>query len=231
MARVNVPVTTTGFVQATLTTSLTGTNNDLVYTARNGGPGGNDITIQYVVSGANTALSVVVNGRAIVVNSATDGGSAATSTAAQVSAAVAAKPDANLLVSVANASSNDGTGIITSLSATPLAGGTVGVTQPAQTNSDSTNDMYFTGNDGLVLLEVFNNNAAPQTVVFQLAPKIGPGLTLTSATQSETITNATTRVLGPFPVGLFNQNASGDVYFDPSVSTDLKFRAYKAVKA
>jgi hypothetical protein len=231
MARVNVPVTTSGFVKASYTTSLTGTNNDLVYTARDGGPGGNDITIQYVVSGNNTAFAVAVNGKAIVVTVATDGGGAATSTSATVKSGVEGNANASQLVTVAHAASNDGTGVVTSLAATNLAGGTLGVARPSQTSSDSTNDHYFTGNDGLVLLEVENTNASPQTVVFHLAPGVAPGATLTAATQSESITNGTTRILGPFPKSLFDQNSSGDVYFDPSVTTDLKFRAVKAVKA
>lgn len=231
MARVQVPVTTTGLVAATLTTALTGTHNDLVFTARDGGPGGNDITITYVVSGTNTALACAVNGKAIVVTVATDGAAAATSTAAQVKAKIESTADANALVQVALASSNDGTGIVTALTATALAGGTLGVAQPSQTDSDATNDHYFTGNAGLTILEVYNANASPQTVQFELAPGVARGLSLTSATQTETITNGGTRILGPFAPGLFNQNAAGDVYFNPSVATDLKFRAYLLTRA
>jgi hypothetical protein len=231
MARVNVPVTATGFVAASLTTALSGTNNDLVFTARDGGPGGNDITVAYIVSGTNTALAVVANGKAIVVTVATDGGGAATSTAAEVRGKIEATSDANALVSIANAASNDGLGIVAALTATALAGGTLGVLRPSQTASDATNDHIFTGNDGLVLLEVENVNASPQTVQFQLAPGVAKGLSLTGAYQTETVTNGTVRVLGPFPTARFNQNAQGDVYFDPSVTTDLKFRALKAVRA
>lgn len=109
-----------------LTTALTGTNNDLTYTAKRGGatPG---ITVQYVVSGASTPLSVVTTGKAIVVNVATDGSSAATSTAAQVAAAVAANFTAGALVTVANAPGNDGTGVVTAMAASPLTGGSDGV--------------------------------------------------------------------------------------------------------
>lgn len=231
MARVQVPVTTTGLVQATLTTALTGTHNDLTFTARDGGPGGNDITITYVVSGNNTALAVAVNGKAIIVTVATDGGGAATSTASEVKAKIETNSNANTLVSIALAASNDGTGVVTALSSTPLASGALGVAQPSQTNSDATNDMYLTSNDGLVLLEVYNANASSQTVQFELAPGVARGLSLTSAYQTETITASATRVLGPFAPAMFNQNANGDVFFNPSVTTDLKFRAYKAVRA
>jgi len=214
-----------------LTTALAGANNDLVYTARDGGPGGNEITVNYVVAGANTLLTVTVGGKEIVVNVATDGASVATSTATLVKAAVEANADAALLVTIALAGSDTGAGIVAALAATPLAGGALGVAQPAQTNSDAANDMYLTGNDGLVLLEVFNNNGGSQTVQFLLAPPAVRGMAVAAGFQTETIAAAATRVLGPFPVGLFNQNAAGDVYFDPSVVTDLKFRAYKAVRA
>lgn len=231
MARVQVPVTTLGFTQATYTTALTGTQNDLAFTAREGGPGGNDITIAYLVAGTNTPLTCTVNGKAIVVNVATNGGGSATSTAAEVKSKIEATADANALVSVALASSNDGTGVVTALSAASLTGGNMGVAQPSQTNSDATNDHYLTANDGLILLEVYNANASSQTVQFELAPALGRGLSLTAAYQTETIANGATRILGPFAPARFNQNAAGDVYFNPSVATDLKFRAYKAIRA
>ena len=110
-------------VAASLTTALTGTNNDLVFTARDRGTAGNSTTISYVVSGANTALAVTVTGTAISVAVATNGSSAATSTAAQIAAAVLASPAANGLVLTANAASNDGTGVVVALSATALSGG------------------------------------------------------------------------------------------------------------
>lgn len=231
MARVNIPVTTTGFVQATLTTALAGTNNDLTFTALNGGPGGNDITIEYVVSGTNTALACTVKGTAISVAVATNGGGTATSTASEVLSKISATSDAVALVTVALASSNDGTGVVAALSPTALSGGKLGVAQPSQTVSDATNDHYFTGNDGLILLEVQNSDASSQDVRVQFAPGVAPGMSLTSAYQIETITSGSTRVLGPFPTSLFNQNSSGDVHIDVQVSTNVKFRAYKAVRA
>lgn len=109
---------------ATLTTALTGANNDLVFTAVTKGPRGNDITVRYVDPGAaSAALSVSVSGSAITVNLATNAGSAITSTAAQVKAAIDAKAEAAALVTVANAAANDGSGVVTALAATNLAGG------------------------------------------------------------------------------------------------------------
>jgi len=120
------PWVTGGYANwASLTTALTGTNNDLVYTAVYGGAAGNDITITYVDPPTNNAaLGVVVTGSDIVVNLATNGSSVITSTAAQVKAAIQASTDASRLVNVANATGNDGTGVVTALAETPLAGGT-----------------------------------------------------------------------------------------------------------
>jgi hypothetical protein len=111
-------------VQATLSTNLTGSNNDLTYTAVTGGTAGNSITVAYVDPSANDAvLSVGVAGSAITVNLATGVAGAITSTAALIAAAITASVPASALVTVANKTSNDGTGVVIALSATPLAGG------------------------------------------------------------------------------------------------------------
>jgi hypothetical protein len=107
-----------------LTTALAGSNNDLTFRANTQGVVGNSTTIAYVVAGASTPLSVSVTGSAITVNVATNGSSVATSTAAQVRDAVNAHAQAGQLVSAENATGNDGTGVVTALAATPLAGGT-----------------------------------------------------------------------------------------------------------
>lgn len=109
---------------ATLTTACAGTNNDLVYSAKNRGTGGNSITVAYVVAGNNTPLTVSVSTNAITVNVATNGGGTATSTAAQVKAAIEASTPAAALVSVANNTGNDGTGVVAAFTAAALAGGT-----------------------------------------------------------------------------------------------------------
>lgn len=107
--------------KASLTTALTGTNNDLQYTAKT--DGASTVTVRYVVAGVSTPLTVSVAGSAITVNVATNGSSAAISTAAQVKTAVDGNGPASALVSVANAAGNDGTGVVTALAATPLTGG------------------------------------------------------------------------------------------------------------
>lgn len=150
---------------ASLTTTLTGSNNDLVYTAREAGEEGERITVAYVVAGTNTALdtgvtdplagnaviraevtpaywkgqqrwtpgsgpsqqsapvTVSVSGGDIVVTVATNGGGAATSTAAQIKTALEANTDVMKLVSVAYSGADDGTGVVTAMAATALSGG------------------------------------------------------------------------------------------------------------
>jgi hypothetical protein len=117
--------------KATLTTALAGANNDLKYTATAGGneadsadyAAGNAVTIAYVVAGASTPLTIDVTDEDIVVNVETDGSSAAVSTADEVADAVNGDAEASALVSAENAAGNDGTGVVTALAATPLAGG------------------------------------------------------------------------------------------------------------
>jgi len=115
--------------KATLTTALTGTNNDLTFTAVQPGADGNSITVSYVNAGGTTPLSVdlqrPLNGpvRAVVVTLATTTGTI-TSTAAQVAAAVNGHARAQNHVQAANAAGNDGTGVVTAMAATALSGGT-----------------------------------------------------------------------------------------------------------
>lgn len=84
-----------------------GNNKDLTFTAR---VATDDVTVEYIVSGASTPLSVSVSGKAIRIHVSTTSGSAADSTANQISAAVVADTAANLLVAVALPSGSDGTG-------------------------------------------------------------------------------------------------------------------------
>lgn len=111
-------------VPATLTTALAGANNDLVFTARQAGDEGNGIEVVYVDPGGNNAAeSVEVEGLTLIVNLATDGAGAITSTGDSIKATIAADPAANNLVSVADAAANDGSGVVTAMAATNLAGG------------------------------------------------------------------------------------------------------------
>lgn len=107
--------------RATLTTSQ-GSNKDLTFISKSVGTGGNSTTVRYVVSGANTPLSVSVVGQAITVNVATNGSSVATSTAAQVRDAINNSTTANVLVWAQSAPGSDATGVVSALAATNLAG-------------------------------------------------------------------------------------------------------------
>jgi len=110
--------------KASLTTALTGNNNDLTIRAKRGGVAGNSITVEYVdPPGNNVALSVAVVGTVITVTLATDGTSTITSTAADVRDAINASAQARSLVSAVLVTGNDGTGLVTALAATPLTGG------------------------------------------------------------------------------------------------------------
>lgn len=109
--------------QGTLTTALAGANNDLVFTSKVVGVLGNTTRVRIVVSGTSTPLSVSVAGADITVNSATDGGGLATSTASQVKAALDASAPASALISTALAPGNDGTGVVAALGFTNLTGG------------------------------------------------------------------------------------------------------------
>lgn len=113
-----------GGTAATLSTNLTGANNDLTFTARQGGQLANATTIRYVdPAGNNAALSVSVSTQAITVNLATDGGGAITSTAATIRDAINGSSAASALVFAANKAANDGTGVVTAMAATALSGG------------------------------------------------------------------------------------------------------------
>lgn len=229
MPRVIVPVTDITPPKSALTTSLSGANNDLTFTAQDAGPGGNDIRVRYVVAGNNTVASLVVEGKDITYNSATDGSGNPTSLASAVITAIQASPDASALVTVANAASNTGAGTIAALSFTNLAGGAWQQTPPSQVNGDATNDHYFTGNDGQTFLEVVSSSGSSQTVTIYYAPRALVGASVAAAV--ETVAAGATRLIGPFSPSKFNQNQAKDVYFDPSVATDLKFRAYRIVRA
>jgi len=105
---------------AALTTALGVADAELVFTANTRGKTGNNITIEYVdPAEANAAVSVEVAGNAIKVNLVPGDGGAITTTAAEILAAFADNP----LVSVAKKAGNDGSGVVTAMIATALAGG------------------------------------------------------------------------------------------------------------
>lgn len=117
-----------GAESATLTTNLSGTNNDLVFTSKSKNESANAISVKYTDPYAtNRSLSVAVTGNAINISLATNSSGAITTTAAQIIAAIAASSPASALVTAANATGNDGSGIVTTMAQTNLSGGTVGL--------------------------------------------------------------------------------------------------------
>lgn len=110
--------------RATLTTALSGANNDVTLISRKPKAVGNSTRFRIVVSGASTAASVSVSGADITFNSATSAGSAATSTAAQMITMLKANAAASALVWPQRAPGNDGTGVVAALAYTNLAGAT-----------------------------------------------------------------------------------------------------------
>jgi flagellin len=123
----------TGVLAAAAATNLTGgTNNNLVFTDARENAGASDtaISITYAASGASTALSATVNGSNITFNLATDAAGVATTTAAQLTAAITGGAGTfaavKQLVSSANATGNDGSGVLAATAAASTSGGVNG---------------------------------------------------------------------------------------------------------
>jgi hypothetical protein len=123
--------TTTGSLaaKAAFSTSLTGTNNDMTFTAHTTGSAGNAITVEYNTSHfplSNATTVAHCSGTAIVVDLKTDGAGAVTALASEVKTAIEANAEAAALVDITNVAANDGTGTVTAMVATPLTGGSDG---------------------------------------------------------------------------------------------------------
>ena len=123
----------TGVLAAAAATNLTGgTNNNLVFTDARENAGASDtaISITYAASGASTALSATVPGSNITFNLATDAAGVATTTAAQLTAAITGGAGTfaavKQLVSSANATGNDGSGVLAATAAASTSGGVNG---------------------------------------------------------------------------------------------------------
>lgn len=104
-----------------------------------------------------------------------------------------------------------------------------GATPPSQTTADATNNHYIEGTDntGEWFLEVISSDAGSQSVTVVANPNLSSdGLTVSNL--SITIAAGVTRLCGPFKPNTFKQPSdSNRVYVNPSVSTTLKFRAYR----
>jgi len=102
-----------GATAAAATLGVAAANNALAFTAQAAGEAGNAITIRLTDPGSATAsLAVTVDGNAISVDLATDAQGAVTTTASELSAAIAGAAAAAALVAVADAGSSDGTGVV-----------------------------------------------------------------------------------------------------------------------
>jgi hypothetical protein len=229
MARVLVPVTDVRPVKASLTTALTGTNNDLVFTAARGGAWGNSIQIQYLdPGGVSSTLALEVQGFLLVVTLGR-AASAIVTTAQQIMDLINSDLDAQALVSAALAAANDGTGVVTALAATSLAGGSFGTTLPAAINGDATNGHYVRGNDGRVVVRAISSDGSTRTVTFKRAPTLQGGVP--AADEVISVPAGATVEMGPFATSEFDQNRLHDLYFVGSVSSTVDFLAYRVEQA
>jgi len=113
-------------VKSSLSTDLVGDNNDIVYTSKLTGTAGDAITVAYLdPSMESQSLDVVVTGTAIEVYLATNdqNGGEIISTAYEIKTAIANLPAAHALVGTADKAGNDGSGVVTAMTETALAGG------------------------------------------------------------------------------------------------------------
>jgi hypothetical protein len=102
----------------------TAVNNALTFTSVSAGAVGNQTSIKLRhPQTASAALSVVVNGSAIVVNLATDSVGLVTSTATAVKAAIDAKAEAAALVTVDNTGASNGSGVVVATNTTLFLSG------------------------------------------------------------------------------------------------------------
>lgn len=100
--------------------------------------------------------------------------------------------------------------------------------------ADSSNGMFIAENDGTVEIEVFNDDAAPQTIEIVANPDVfNDGLTLNNLVL--TIPAGETWRFGPFRPNSFKQDGGGNnlgyMTIMPSISADLYLRAFKRATA
>lgn len=178
-------------VANSLTTNMTGANNDVVFTdaratttaGTNASLGGGTVSVRFVDPGANNqplSVSTTVDGDGnalVTVSLATNGGGSITTTASQLITAVSQDATASQYVSVALASGNDGTGVVTALAQTALTGGTdaaaisftdkrtegsagtvsIVLTNPGVASSPLSVSVTRTGNDSVVNVSLATN--------------------------------------------------------------------------
>ncbi len=122
----------TAGVKASLTTNLTGNNNDLVWTWKAPGSQGNNIKVKYTDPAGNSKpLIITFSNNLIDVSLATNSSGTITTTAAQIAAAIAINEILKEKITTANATGNDGTDVVTAMSEAALTGGTNANVTPA----------------------------------------------------------------------------------------------------
>ena len=93
-------------------------------------------------------VSIAVEGNTVTINSATDGGGSATTTAAQAISAVSSDANASQLISGANKGTSDGSGVVADETAT-LSGGELGdfsfgIAEEAASSAGDIIDVFLT---------------------------------------------------------------------------------------
>ena len=103
-----------------------------------------------------------------------------------------------------------------------------GVTVPALTNGDATNDhSVANGADGRTVIEVVSSDAGTQSVEIVANPSLTLSDGLTINNLSVSVAAGATLFIGPFRSQSFKQDASNTLYVNPSVSNTLDFRAWR----
>ena len=101
------------------------TANDLTFTAQKSGTDGNSVSMKYTNAGGTQTLLITITGNDIDIRLRTTSGTI-NSTSAEIQSALYGDPGVMaLLRSAAHASGNDGSGVVTALAKTNLAGATL----------------------------------------------------------------------------------------------------------
>jgi hypothetical protein len=101
------------------------TANDLTFTAQKSGTDGNSVSMKYTNAGGTQTLLITITGNDIDIRLRTTSGTI-NSTSAEIQSALYGDPGVMALIrSAAHASGNDGSGVVTALAKTNLAGATV----------------------------------------------------------------------------------------------------------
>jgi hypothetical protein len=158
--------------QASYTTALGGSNDDLVFTHLPGGTAGNSITITYHdPNAASQSLGIVVASKAVTVNLATNSGKTITTKASDIRTAVHASADCRTLgLGAEYYTGNDGSGVVTAMSVQSLSGGVDLVDQTAKFGITLIIEIYFSTSadsrlEGYCYLESLDDNFDPKDVI------------------------------------------------------------------